>query len=187
VTTAIAKTQAERHQAFADSLAVLTTVPIDSPERATWAVEEARKLRAKLREMVADKESMTKPLHEAWKAALGFFGPPIKAVENVIDALKRNAAAFHRAQIETQQKALAAAAVSSSPTEIAAAVAITTTKPAGLHEMTVWEVEIVNPAEIPAEFWIVDVARLQARAKSEKEAFNVPGCRAIARKVPVLR
>jgi hypothetical protein len=187
MTAAIAKTQAERHQAFADSLAVLTTVPIDSPERAEWAVAEARKLKAQLAGMVEDKEAITKPLHASWKNALGYFGPPIKAVENVIDALKRNAAAFHRTQVEAQHKALAEAAASSSPTQIAAAVAITTAKPAGLHEMTVWELEVVNPAEIPAEFWIVDVARLQARVKAEKEAFNVPGCRAIARKVPVLR
>lgn len=187
MTTAIAKTQAERHQAFADSLAVLTTVPIDSPERAEWAIIEARKLKTQLAGMIEDKEAITKPLHTSWKAALGFFGPPIKAVEGVIDALKRNAAAFHRTQVAAQHKALTEAAASSSPTQIAAAVAITTSKPAGLHEMTIWELEILDAGAVPAEFWIIDTARLQARARAEKESFAVPGCRAIARKVPVLR
>jgi hypothetical protein len=178
---------AERHRTFADSLGVLLTVPIDTPDRAAWAVEEARKLKSTLAAMTADKEAITRPLHAAWKAALAHFGPPIAAVEGVIRGLAGNAAAYQGRARESQRLALEAAAASSSPTEIAKAVAITATPPAGLHEMTVWDCEITDAGQVPREFLIVDTAALRAKAKTEKESFNVPGCKAVGRKVPVLR
>ena len=178
---------AERHRTFADSLGVLLTVPIDTPDRAAWAVEEARKLKSTLAAMTADKEAITRPLHAAWKAALAHFGPPIAAVEGVIRGLRDRAYVYQEAEQAQQQRALQAAAAASSAVEIAKAVALTAAPPAGLGSTTKWRAEVVNPALLPDEFWIVDQARLDGLAVELHEKLDIPGVRAVGDKKAVLR
>jgi hypothetical protein len=42
----------------------------------------------------------------------------------------------------------------------------------------VWSAVIENPKLLPAEYWIVDVERLNREARALKELFSVPGARA---------
>ena len=56
-----------------------------------------------------------------------------------------------------------------------------------LYDAVSWDCEITDAGQVPREFLIVDTAALRAKAKTEKESFAVPGCKAVGRKVPVLR
>lgn len=57
-----------------------------------------------------------------------------------------------------------------------------TTK-AGAPTRTIWAFQIDDPNLIPREYCVPDQAALNARAKADKEATNIPGGRAFSRKV----
>lgn len=57
------------------------------------------------------------------------------------------------------------------------------TQKAGAPTRTIWAFQIDNPNLIPREYCVPDQAALNARAKADKEATDIPGGRAFSRKV----
>lgn len=119
---------------------------------------------------------ITKPLNEALKEAKSWFATPKKAYAEVERILKekilgyqatlqaRKIEAVKTLQIDTL------AQISASP------------HPSEVQTREVWDMEIVDPAQVPGQFWIriIDEAKLRSFASS---GVDIPGVRFFKRAI----
>lgn len=116
---------------------------------------------------------------------------PWRACKNLLTdtrtMLRHKIQAYRDRQRAAQTAALAAITPAAAPAEVAQAVAVLAPKPAGLQEREHWSAEVVDESQLPREFWIVDKQKLDAYARTQKEAFAVPGARAVREMRPVVR
>ena len=57
----------------------------------------------------------------------------------------------------------------------------------GFSQRTTWECQVVDAAAIPRAFLIPDMKALDALARAQGKAFNVPGCRAVPKTSTAVR
>lgn len=55
----------------------------------------------------------------------------------------------------------------------------------GVQYREIWQLEILNPLEIPREFLIPDEKRLGEMARSLKHDFKIPGCKAVSKRIVI--
>lgn len=87
------------------------------------------------------------------------------------DLAKQAAFAWQRAD---QERALAALPAATTVEERTEAVAALTTKT--ITTFRVYSARIVDESQVPRPFWRIDAEALNALARSQKDAFAVPGC-----------
>lgn len=168
----LAETYADQHEKVRDM--VLASV-VDSPDTADTAAEWAQKIRER-RELVASELEFATTLRRIANQFSQRWNPAIKPLDEALDHL--------RSQISQYTERSRAAVVLALPQaqsqdEIVAATATIVPQPAGVIERAEWRAEIVDVTQIPAEYWQLDLARLNREAREQKEAFAVPGVRAV--------
>ncbi len=74
------------------------------------------------------------------------------------------------------QAQLVAAAATQSTAEVQAAMAISVQAPPGMRLVPVWSAQVIDPRLVPAEFWVIDQAKLDKLASETKgQAVAPPG------------
>ena len=156
-------------------------VTIKTPEQAQWATDLAHQMRDMKRALEAERDSAIGPIKGTIKKITGWFKPAIEKYESLELHLKMGIMAHRQALQEQQTKALSAA---TSQVEIAQAVAVLAPKPLGLQEREVKRVVVTNESEIPREYLVPDMRKIEQALRDGKV---VPGTELVIEKVAVLR
>jgi hypothetical protein len=182
---------AEAKAASSDTAAhaeqILAIASIDGPEQEAWTVERGREIQATRKAIDERQRRWLKPVKEIEAMIKGFDtvvfrGEPI-AAEKLLEKCSRHLAGLMdgaRSRAAAAQAALLPAARSAE--EVTAALAVLQPKPAGWVEREEWGWRITDIAKIPADYFVLDVARLQREVDEHKHAFNVPGVEATVEK-----
>jgi len=140
--------------------------------------------REHLRQFEAERDQIAKPLRaiaakqsKRWKAPIQDMGWIVAGARAEIEA---------RRELERAEQTAALTAATSAQ-EVAEAVTALAPRPDGLTEREEWVAEIVVEQMIPREFWELQENKLHALARKMKDAFNVPGVRAVRRTKAVFR
>jgi hypothetical protein len=167
-------------QAFVNQIALAErALVVDSDAAVETAIAVSQQIKAHEDAFTAEMDK-----HLEHKKLAERNAKPWRSCRNVLTdtrtAIRQKIAAYRSQQRAAQTAALAeAASAGAGREEIAQAVAVLAPKPAGLSEAEHWHAEIVDETQIPREFWTLDVGKLNALARTQKEAFVVPGARAV--------
>jgi hypothetical protein len=160
--------------------------PIETEEQAEWAAKVGKFAADQAKQLDAARKQAKAPWAAAAKAIDDQFMPSIKRLQAIKQHAAKGIAAVEQAKIAAQTKALTADAPQS-PEAIQAAVAVLAPPPEGAQLRERWELEILDEAQIPREYFTLDRARLDREARTLKGSFQVPGCRAIRKDQVVFR
>lgn len=156
---------------LADPILALPLTAVDTAEQVQELVNIGHQFKAHQKLFKAERAKATN-----LRRLANEYDAPWKAGDELCESVQRHvkaiALAFSAAERERQAAALAAAA---SPAEVADAVAVLAPKPEGLTEVEWWGWEIEDPSKIPAEYFVLDTARLDREAREQKGALKVPG------------
>lgn len=158
---------------------VAAFVQANTPASASAAMSEADHIRDLLKQAETERDTIAKPLRAIVNAHAKKWKPSIDLLEQCRRLRVKQAQDMQAAERAEQAKALQAA---TSPAEVEQAVAVLAPKVAGLVEVSHWSAEIVDETKIPREYWLIDTQRLNREARERKEAFSVPGVRAVCEK-----
>lgn len=154
-------------------LAYVKSVPITTAELEQWAADTDGTIAAKAKAADADKKAKLGPIRDLLDLVTAWWTKPAKIYTEARAILKAGIAT----SVETRRALAAAAYVeAASVPEMQAAIAATAAVPDGMHERKTYRAVVVDPALVPAMFWRIDQAALDALAAEQKEAFAVPGC-----------
>lgn len=159
--------------------ALLQVPAIDSPEHEQIANDVAHQVATVQKTIKAERAKATN-----LRRLANEYDRPWKPLDEWCERVKNHAKdlilAFRRRN-EIAQRAQLEAAVESGaqPAEITAAVAVVTQAPTGFVEVEQWDIEITDRSAIPAEYFVLDEARLRREARALKTKFAVPGVRAV--------
>lgn len=133
----------------------------------------ARELANKRDEYAARRDGGLMPARAllAWIESL-FPGDIIKVFDLAIEHLKSISFAYLQAERAKLQQTIALAA---SPVEIQRATAAAVAVPTGFVEKEKWTWELVDAAQVPRDYWVLDSARLDREAKKMKGNLAVAG------------
>ncbi len=154
--------------------------PINTPELAQWATDVAHQINAQKKGFEAERDRVAKPLRKIASDHSAQWKPAIEACDHAIRHLKSQVLMFQNAQRVAQQAALKAAAqeaAATGETTAIAAAAKPVAKPKGMTTVTDWAWEVADRSKVPAEYFVLDVSRLNAEAKLHKDKLNIPGIR----------
>lgn len=167
-----------------------TVLSVRAADAATaqWLVDEGHRLRSMKDALQAEVDRVAKPARKIANDHAARYRPAIKAIEGALAYCRSEPLAYQQRARAEQAKALeSAAATGAGPEEIQRAAAVCTPVPEGLTERESWEIEIVDRAAIPDNYFVLDEARLLREARALKERFAVPGVRARRVTTGVLR
>lgn len=171
--------------ATANELApTLLALRVTTPAEAQFATDVAHQVRETKRGLEAERDAAVKPLNAVVKKIRGWFKPAIERLEEIEGHL-RVEIMRHRQALEAAQAA--ALATATTHAEVAQAVAVLAPKPVGLSERTAWKWEVADAAAIPAEYYVLDTARIDREVRASKDQTTIPGIRVIREAVAVLR
>lgn len=148
-------------------LAAWSQFKIQSAEQAEFLTSELRKVKARAKDLTAEKEKVTKPLYHAYKGAMGWFAPAEKAYAELERVMKGKLADWDREQKAAQVQALAAAteqfnAGNHEQGIQTLALAPEIAKPAGTSTRTIWKFEVTDPNAVSRELCSPDPKKIQA-------------------------
>ncbi len=129
-------------------------------------------VKGKLSELEKGRKRITKPLLDAKRAVDDLFRPATDAAKKIEGMLKGALAEFVDRQAAAQVTALQAG-----QHEVALAI-VPPTMPAGISTTTVWKWRITDVRLIPADYLVVDSAKVQARVNALKGNCDIPGVEA---------
>lgn len=137
----------------------------------------------KVKEIEAQRTSITKPLLDAKRRIDDLFNPAKAAYKAVKDVAQAAMSTYVTARNAERAAALAAG---DHGTAMAAAPAAL---PAGTSVRRSWTFEVVDAAAVPAEFLItsIDAAKVQAVVNEQREKTAIPGIRAYEAETLVTR
>jgi hypothetical protein len=190
---ALAKLEAETKQANA-----LTTIKITSAatyDAAIDGLQVAKQLIKKIKEHFKPMLDSAKATLDTIKAEQEKHLAPVQeidlqlrgetsrwAAKLLAEEAKRKAAA----EVKLEAKKAEAIKAGKDPDEVKAP----TVKAADLGGQSfrdVWEVTAIDPALVPAEYWILDEVKINAEVRLNKGQTNIPGVTVACRKVAVVR
>jgi hypothetical protein len=167
---------------------------IDSPAAAQWAVDEALAIKAQREGIEALTAPGIKAADQAHKAALAARDRFTKPMLELERTYTREVQGYQATLRERTRRELAAAA---SPSEVAAAVALVTTKPEGFSERAKpWSWALVSLLDLvravaegraPLDYLTTNDGAIGRAVRSAKDAFAVPGIRTWVERTGVLR
>lgn len=147
-------------------------------------VQIAHSARDSVRQFKAECDIVGKPLRAIDRANSKRWKPGINDMGWIVATAR--AAIEKRRELERAEQAAALTAATSHE-EVAEAVTALAPKPEGLSEREEWYAEIVHEHLVPRSFWILDMAKLHALARSQKDSFMLPGVFAKRRTKAVFR
>lgn len=109
--------------------------------------------------------ALVKPIE---KHARSIYSPGQKLCAQAIALAKAWLLDARRIKQQRVQAQLAAAAATSDPQELQQALAVSVQAPPGMRPVDVWSARVTDPAKVPAQYWMIDQARLDAEAKAAK-------------------
>lgn len=162
----------------------VSAIAIDSPDRLQWAADAAKQIKQRLDACTVERDEIAKPLRAIAKAHADRWNAAIRPLERAIAILKNGMMVYQDAQRAAHAAAMVAA---TSQAEVQAAVAVLAPKPEGVSTRATWSAVVDDESKLPREYWLIDTQRLNREAREQKEAFAVPGARAVKSETVVLR
>ena len=129
-------------------------------------------VKSKLAELEKGRKLIVRPLLDAKNAVDDLFRPATEAATHIEGLLKGALGEFTDRQAAAQVAALAAG---QHDTALATVQPI---MPKGVSTVTVWRWRVIDPRLIPADYLVVDAARVQGVVNAMKGACNIPGIEA---------
>ena len=161
---------------------------IQSDDEYADAAEILKIVKHKFKVLDEERTISVKPLNDEVKEINAWFKPALERLKDCEAELKRIMGAYSLAKQQEQQRILAEAAkaaeaalvTSSDPQQSVMALVQQATEAqaprvAGVSVSRVWKWELVDPAQVPAEFWSIDPAKLDAAVKAGTR--EIPGVR----------
>jgi hypothetical protein len=161
---------------------------IQSDDEYADAAEILKIVKHKFKVLDEERTISVKPLNDEVKEINAWFKPALERLKDCEAELKRIMGAYSLAKQQEQQRILAEAAkaaeaalvTSSDPQQSVMALVQQATEAqaprvAGVSVSRVWKWELVDPAQVPLEFWSIDPAKLDAAVKAGTR--EIPGVR----------
>jgi hypothetical protein len=164
---------------------VLAIEAVHTAEDAQAAIDEAKKYREIKRAGEAERDTVCKPLRAQATAHSKRWAGFIAMAEQLERHCKALGLDYQSRAAAQAQQALAAGVTSH--TELARAQEALTTKPAGMSVRKTYRAKVVDPSKVPAQYWLIDEARLDREARAAKDKFAVPGVELVVEETAVLR
>lgn len=194
MTEEIAKTTANQNFGmlvqYRSTFEHLFTAPIGSPQQAEYETSILDTVVKARKAIEAQKDELYKPAKETVDTAKktadkirGFFKGPIKYCSDIEDMIKTRLVSWKRAAEASAAQAL----VYAPPELVQQTVEAVTQEIKGLTIRRVWSWEVIDQSQIPREFLILDVKKLDEWAKTHKGNLNIPGIRPIEKEIPAYR
>lgn len=180
---------------------------IDCPQMADMASEDLKKIKLKYKQIDDVRKNMVQPIDEARRRIQEFFRHPLEWLDQAEvtlkaaltqylnaeeqkrreeEAVKRKAAEAAAQKMREQAAVLAeqgeadsARALSRQADMLPAMIEADTpkTKLAGISSTETWTFEIIDAAQVPREYLMVDEAKLRKLVRALKAETNIPGVR----------
>ena len=178
--SSFAEAKAASSDTAAHAESILAIESIDGAEQEAWTVERGREIAAMRKAIDERQKRWLKPVREIEAMIKGFdavmfrgeMTPAAKLLElcsrhlgTLMDGARKRAAAAQAALLPR----------ATSPEEVTAALAVLQPKPQGWIEVERWTWEITDLSKIPAEYFVLDTARLDREAADLKAKMAVPG------------
>ena len=192
-TTGIAKDQvkARAFEAAKENIEFLEVVKeyvIQNDDEYADAAELLKVVKHKFKVLDDERTISVKPLNDEVKEINAWFKPALDRLKECETALKKIMGSYSLAKQQEQQRLLAEASkaaeaalvTASNPQQnvmqlVQQATAAQAPKVAGVSVSKVWKWELVDPAQVPAEYWSIDPAKLDAALKAGVR--EIPGVR----------
>jgi len=164
--------------AAALALAAAQAYPqIKTAAEADEIVSATRALQSALDACTKERDAVCKPLRKIATEIAGRWKPAREALESAIKIYKNRITAFELTKSEVATEALQGKCA---PEQVAEAVAVMAPRAPGSHQVTRWHAEITDVSLVPREFMAPDMAALNALAKTQKGALDLPGVRSVS-------
>lgn len=138
------------------------------------------------RKVVEERTNITAGAYKTIKAIEKRFRPVLEEIDETRKKIERGLLDFRQAEQQARAVALAQAralapqvtdinAVRNYQALVAHGAANQETRLAGVHFKKTWRARVVNPGVVPANFWVIDQAALDAYAKQNEDRAFLPG------------
>jgi hypothetical protein len=157
-----------------ESLALIQAFVVTCDADQTFAVEILRDIKGKHAELEKKRTTITVPLNTALREVNALFKPIQQTLEHGERLLKGKIADYQRALVEENARLIVAAAAAETAEEAQEALAATETvvSPQGVGVRTVWKAVVVDECQIPREYLMPDMGKIQEAVGRGEE---VPG------------
>ena len=169
-------------------LEVVKEYVIQNDDEYADAAELLKVVKHKFKVLDDERTISVKPLNDEVKEINAWFKPALDRLKECETALKKIMGSYSLAKQQEQQRLLAEASkaaeaalvTASNPQQnvmqlVQQATAAQAPKVAGVSVSKVWKWELVDPAQVPAEYWSIDPAKLDAALKAGVR--EIPGVR----------
>lgn len=169
-------------------LGVVRDYVIQSDEEYEDAAELLKVVKHKFKVLDEERTVSVKPLNDEVREINAWFKPALDRLKDCEGELKKIMGAYSLRKQEEQQRLLAEAAKAAEAALVTAtdpqadvmalvqqATATQAPKVAGVSVSRIWKWELVDPAQVPMEYWSIDPAKLDAAVKAG--AREIPGVR----------
>jgi hypothetical protein len=169
-------------------LEVMKGYVIQSDEEFEDAAELLKVVKHKFKVLDEERTISVKPLNDEVKEINAWFKPALDRLKDCEAELKKIMGAYSLVKQQEQQRLLAEAAKAAEAALVTAtdpqasvmalvqqATAAQAPKVAGVSVSKVWKWELADPEQVPAEYWSIDPAKLDAAVKAG--ARDIPGVR----------
>ncbi len=169
-------------------LGVVKGYVIQSDDEYEDAAELLKVVKHKFKVLDEERTVSVKPLNDEVKEINAWFKPALDRLKECEGELKKIMGAYSLRKQEEQQRLLAEASKAAEAALVTAtdpqanvmalvqqATAAQAPKVAGVSVSKVWKWELLDPAQVPAEYWSIDPAKLDAAVKAG--ARDIPGVR----------
>lgn len=139
-------------------------------------------VKARVKSLTAQQETILGPLREAESAVRNWFRSPLETYRMIEIGLKRRVAEYQETLRQEKHAAIVAAGQAPTPTAMAqlTALAVPPT-PAAISFRKTWEVEITDPNLVPREYLLIDTTALRKVCQATKGQIQIPGVRFVQR------
>jgi hypothetical protein len=135
-------------------------------------------VKARVKSLIAQRETVLGPLREAERAAREWFRAPLETYQMIENVLKERVAGYQETLRKEKHAAIVAAGQAPTPTAMAQLTALATPPtPTAITFRKTWEVEITDPNLVPREYLLIDIAALRKVCVATKGQIQVPGVR----------
>lgn len=174
-------TDLESPATLAELSASLQDLPC-TPETYPGICDALIDVKARVKSLTAQRETVLGPLREAERAVREWFRAPLETYQTIENVLKQRVAAYQETLRQEKHKAIVAAGQQPTPTAMAQLTALAQPPtPAAITFRKTWEVEIVDPNLVPREFLLIDVQALRKVCVATKGQIQIPGVRFVQR------
>ena len=139
-------------------------------------------VKARVKHLTAQRETVLGPLREAERAVREWFRAPLETYQASENVLKQRVAEYQEVLRQEKYKAIVAAGQAPTPAAMSQLTALAAPPtPAAISFRKVWDVEIVDPNLVPREYLLIDVPALRKVCQATKGQIQIPGVRFVQR------